>query len=146
MALEESFVSERIAAAVEALLDCLAPDAALIVVDDAQFMDEASAALLGAIAAGVPERRWLLVVAHRAGGDGFSAPEDIEALDVPLAPLEQSAAQLLVVQLTDDAPLPAHVAAAIAQRSDGSPLFVTEMVRAMRDGADHDTLPESVEA
>ena len=28
---------------------------------------------------------------------------------------------------------------------DGSPLFVTEMVAAMRGGADHDTLPESVE-
>ena len=47
---------------------------------------------------------------------------------MPLAPLEQPAARLLVVQLTDDAPLPAHVAAAIAARSDGSPLFVTEMV------------------
>ena len=73
-------------------------------------------------------------------------PRASRPLTLPLAPLEPAAALLLVVQLTEDAPLPAHVAAAIAQRSDGSPLFVTEMVRAMRAGADHDTLPESVEA
>ena len=50
------------------------------------------------------------------------------------------------MQLTEDEPLPAHVAEMVARRSDGSPLFVTEMVAAMRAGADHDTLPESVEA
>ena len=108
-------------------------------------MDEASAALIGHIAACVPSRRRLLVVAHRGDGDGFAAARGRRGVTVPLAPLEHAAAQLLVVQLTEDAPLPAHVAAAIATRSDGSPLFVTEMVRAMREGADHDTLPESVE-
>jgi class 3 adenylate cyclase/tetratricopeptide (TPR) repeat protein len=146
-ALEESFVPERIAVTVEALLDVLVAEAALVVVDDAQFMDEASAALIGHLATGVEARRWLLVVAQRTGdGDGdFALPEGIAAVTVALAPLESEAARLLVVQLTDDAPLPAHVVAAIAARSDGSPLFLTEMVRAMREGADHDTLPESVE-
>ena len=106
-------------------------------------MDEASAALIGHIAGGIRARRWLLVVAHREHGDGFDATRRRRALlPVPLAPLEQAAALLLVVQLTEDAPLPAHVAAAIAARSDGSPLFVTEMVGAMRAGADHDTLPD----
>ena len=77
--------------------------------------------------------------------DGFAPPEDVDVADRAAGAARAAAAQLLVVQLTEDAPLPAHVAAAIAARSDGSPLFVTEMVRAMRDGADHDTLPESVE-
>ena len=64
---------------------------------------------------------------------------------VPLEPLEPAAALLLVIQLTEGAPLPAHVASTLAARSHGSPLFITEMVAAMRGGADHDTLPESVE-
>ncbi len=55
-ALEERFVSERIAASVEALLEAIVSDAALIVVDDAHYMDEASAALLGHIASGHPRR------------------------------------------------------------------------------------------
>jgi class 3 adenylate cyclase/tetratricopeptide (TPR) repeat protein len=145
-ALEERFVSERIAASVEALLVVLVADAALIVVDDAHYMDEASAALLGHIARGIRARRWLLVVAHREHDEGFGAAEDIVVVRLPLAPLDQAAALLLVVQLSEDAPLPAHVAATVAQRSDGSPLFITEMVAAMRGGAHHTTLPRSVEA
>ncbi len=146
-ALEEGFVSEHIALDVEALLDALLPGAALIVVDDAHLMDEASAALVAHIAAGVRVRPWLLVAAHREGTAELDAPGGVEApLRLSLAPLEPAAASLLVQQLTEDAPLPAHVASAIAARSDGSPLFVTEMVAARRGGADHDTLPESVEA
>ncbi|HEY3612491.1 MAG TPA: adenylate/guanylate cyclase domain-containing protein, partial [Gaiellales bacterium] len=145
-ALEERFVSERIAASVESLLELLIPDAALIVVDDSHFMDEASAALLGYVARGIRARHWLIVVAHREHDRGLGTPEDLVAVRLPLAPLDPDAALLLVIQLTEDAPLPAHVAAAIAERSDGSPLFIAEMVAAMRAGAAHDTLPQSVEA
>jgi class 3 adenylate cyclase/tetratricopeptide (TPR) repeat protein len=143
-ALEESFVAERVATSVEALLAGVLPEAALIVIDDAHFLDETSAALIGHIARGIHARPWLLVIAHRADAS-FAAPEGSEPLRVPLAPLDDAAALRLVLELTDDAPLPAHIAAAIAGRSDGSPLFVTEMVAAMRAGADHDTLPDSVE-
>ncbi len=145
-ALEEEFVSERIATSIEALLDCLVPDAALIVVDDAHFMDEASAALIGHLARNLETRRWLIVVAHRSHAHEPALPEDAAVVQVQLAPLEESSERLLILQLTEDAPLPAHVAAKIATRSDGSPLFVTEMVAVVRAGADLDTLPQSVEA
>jgi class 3 adenylate cyclase/tetratricopeptide (TPR) repeat protein len=145
-ALEERFVSEHIATSMVALLESVLPDAALVVVDDAHLMDEASAALIAHLAMGIGSRRWLLVLARRAEGDGFEAPEGVEALELPLAQLEQPAALLLTIQLTEDAPLPAHVAAGIAARSHGSPLFVTELVGAMRAGADHHALPQSVEA
>ncbi len=144
-ALEEGFVSERVAASVEALLASLIPEEALIVVDDAHLMDEASAGLVGHLAGGVSARRWLIVIAHRDANDGFEAPTDVAALEIPLTPLDPAAARELVVQLSEDAPLAAHVATAIATRSDGSPLFVTELVSAMRAGADHHDLPASVE-
>ncbi|HEY1480635.1 MAG TPA: tetratricopeptide repeat protein [Gaiellales bacterium] len=144
-ALEERFVPERIAASVESLLDRLVPEAALVAVDDAHCLDEASAALLSQIARGIHERRWLLVIAERSTAGGFDAPEGLDALRLPLVGLDASAALLLVQQLSEDAPLPAHVANAVANRSDGSPLFVTEMLAAMRAGAGHDALPESVE-
>lgn len=145
-ALEERFVPERIAASAEALLAAIVADAALIVIDDAHYMDEASSALLGHIARGIRARRWLLVVAHREHDEGFGAAEDLVAVRLPLAPLDAASARLLVLELSEDAPMPAHVAEAIAQRSDGSPLFITEMVAAIRGGAHHHTLPESVEA
>ena len=109
-------------------------------------MDEASADVIGRLVRGIHERRWLLVVARRAYEGGFEAPEGLEVVEVPLAPLAYDAAAMLVTQLTEDAPLPAHVVEAISTRSAGSPLFVTEMVAALRDGADLDALPSSVEA
>ena len=144
-ALEEGFVSERVATSVDALLAQLIPDEALIVVDDAHLMDEASAGLLGHLARAVSERRWLIVIAHRDEDDGFEPPADVAALELALAPLDAASTHELVVQLSEDAPLAAHVASAIATRADGSPLFVTELVGAMRAGADHHDLPASVE-
>ena len=145
-ALDERFVSERIAETVEALLDGLVPDAALVVIDDVHFMDEASVELIGRIARSIGNRRWLVVMARRAYEGGFSAPDGVELLEVALSPLPPGAALLLVEQLTDDSPFPGHVAEGIATRSAGSPLFVTEMVAAVQSGADLETLPRSVEA
>ncbi|MEO9174184.1 MAG: adenylate/guanylate cyclase domain-containing protein, partial [Gaiellales bacterium] len=144
-ALEERFVSDRISTSVAALLDLIVPGCALVIVDDAHWMDEASAALLDHVAQGIGARRWLLVAAQRDGDGGFEPAENASTMRLPLAPLERSAALRLVLQLTEDAPLAAHVATSIAARSDGSPLFVTELVRAMQEGADPDYLPESVE-
>ncbi|MFN0154386.1 MAG: tetratricopeptide repeat protein, partial [Gaiella sp.] len=145
-ALDERFASERIAETVESLLDGLVPDAALVVIDDVHFMDEASVELIGHIARGIGTRRWLVVMARRAYEGGFQLPGGVESFEMPLAPLPPDAALLLVEQLSEDAPLPGHVAAGIAARSAGSPLFVTEMVAALRDGADLEALPRSVEA
>ena len=77
---------------------------------------------------------------------GSALPEGFDPVEVPLAPLAAAATRQLVDELTDDAPLPGHVADAIARRSAGSPLFVTEMVAALRHGADLEALPDSVEA
>ena len=52
-ALDERFVPERIATTVEALLAGLVPDAALVVIDDVHFMDEASVELIGRLARGI---------------------------------------------------------------------------------------------
>ena len=145
-ALDERFVSERIATSVEALLDRIVPGTALVVVDDVHFMDEASAAAIGRIVRGIEWRRWLLVVARRPYDGGFEAPAGFELVHVPLSPLELAQAAALAAELTEDAPLPAHVVDTIAQRSAGSPLFVTEMVAAIRNGAELDSLPGSVEA
>ena len=115
-------------------------------IDDVHFMDEASAELIARVARGIRERRWLIVVARRAHEGGFEVPEGVHPVEVELGPLPADAAVTLVEQLTEDAPLPGHVTDTIAARSAGSPLFVTEMVGALRRGAELDALPRSVEA
>ena len=87
-ALEERFVSERIAAAVEVLLDAVLPDAALLVIDDARFMDEASTALVGFLAGG---HRCAALAARRRAAlrrRRLDAPEGVEPVRIPLAPLD----------------------------------------------------------
>ena len=61
IALDPQFASEKLAGLVADLLDALVPDAALVVIDDVHFMDEASAELIGRVAAGIGERP----LAHR---------------------------------------------------------------------------------
>ncbi|MFN0154549.1 MAG: adenylate/guanylate cyclase domain-containing protein, partial [Gaiella sp.] len=145
-ALDERFVPERIATTVEALLGGLVPDAALVVIDDVHFMDEASVELIGRLARGIAKRRWLVVMARRAYDGGFSVPDGVEAIEVALGPLSPDASGLLVDQLTEDTPLPGHVGEGIVLRSAGSPLFITEMVTAVLGGADLEGLPRSIEA
>ncbi len=120
-ALDERFVGERIATSFEALLDGIVPDAALVVVDDAHWMDQASAELIDRVASGIHSRRGLLVVARRDDEGGYHVAEGVDAIDVPLAPLDPSAALLLTEQLTEDAPLPRHVADAIVAAIRGQP-------------------------
>ncbi len=145
-ALDEQFVSERISDLVESLLGELVPDAALVVVDDVHFMDEASAELFGRIARGIAQRHWLIVVARREWDGGFRSPPDVPLVELQLEPLDRSAAHLLIDQLTEEAPLSRHVSDAVVTRAAGSPLFLTEIVAALRAGADLAALPESVEA
>jgi class 3 adenylate cyclase/tetratricopeptide (TPR) repeat protein len=144
--LEERFVPERIAESVTELLQVLLPETTIVVVDDGHWLDEASNDLLGRVARSLGELPWLLVVARRNTTGGFRAPEGVDAIEICLDQLPTRAAEDLVVALTEDAPLPPHVVETVATRSAGSPLFVTELVGAVRAGGNLEELPGSVEA
>ena len=141
VALEESFVSERIAASVEELLERIVPDAALIVVDDAHLLDEASAALIGHIATGIARAALAARLAHRGHATGSPRPRASRPWPCRSRRWSRprrccspcSSPRMRRCRRTSPRRSPT--------RSDGSPLFVTEMVAAMRAGADHDTLP-----
>jgi class 3 adenylate cyclase/tetratricopeptide (TPR) repeat protein len=144
--LEERFLPERIAETVEAFLRALVPDTAIVVIDDAHWLDEASNDLIGRIARDLDTLPWLILVARRDRPGGFRIPEGVEAIEVPLEPLTPELSRELVDRLTEGAPLPRHVVEGVAERSGGSPLFLTELVGAVRAGGDLAALPGSVEA
>jgi tetratricopeptide (TPR) repeat protein len=60
-------------------------------------------------------------------------------------PLGDREATALIKAATDELPFPPHVVAALAERSGGNPLFLTELIAAARDQG-VDSLPDSVEA
>jgi class 3 adenylate cyclase/tetratricopeptide (TPR) repeat protein len=130
---------------VDRLLAALLPRGqTLLLVEDAQWLDEASSDLLRAVLRQVGERGWAALVARRPGEEGLSELPGPHTR-IELEPLAPEAAQALATAGAGRALAP-HVTSALVQRANGNPLFLRELVAAARRGADLDGLPETVEA
>ncbi|MDX6707280.1 MAG: hypothetical protein QOI48_3126 [Solirubrobacteraceae bacterium] len=130
---------------VDRLLGALLPRRqTLLIVEDAQWLDEASSELLRAVLRQVDERGWVALVARRPGNEGLSELPGPHTR-IELEPLAPKAARALVT-VGGGGTLAPHVTAALVRRANGNPLFLRELVAAARDGADVDELPETVEA
>jgi class 3 adenylate cyclase/tetratricopeptide (TPR) repeat protein len=144
--LDERFVPERTADAVCSLLAALRPEPTLLVFDDVHWLDEASAGALARIAEEAASRPWLVLVTRREVDGGFAAAAAPHAVVLRPQPLSAEAVEELATVATEDVPLPPHVLEALAERSGGNPLFLTELIAASLAGAGLDELPDSVEA
>ncbi len=149
--LAPEFVPERMARAVGRLLDlALPPEALLALVEDAHWLDRASAALLSILfkrppdADGARGRGFLALVTRRPGPSPFA---ELDLTTMELAPLGDAASrELLEPRSEEDAVFPAAVRERLVERARGNPLLLLELVAAARNGAALDELPESVEA
>jgi class 3 adenylate cyclase/tetratricopeptide (TPR) repeat protein len=144
--LEDEFRKTRLEQAVADLLRALSPSTALLTVEDAHWMDEASVDLLRYLATGIRHQSAAIVTTRRDVGTGFVAGEHDDALSLRPAPLGAADAAALASAATDDAPLAPHELAALAERSGGNPLFLKELVQAARAAGGLEGLPDSVEA
>lgn len=138
------FRQSRTHAVVTALMAGALPTA-VIAVDDAMWIDEASAALLGALLRRTRDRHWLVVVARRDEASGLHHDLGYRAEELRVGPLGRSDVDELLRELTDERPLPPRTLDAIAERSAGNPLFLLELAASAR-ADDTGTLPSSVEA
>ncbi len=106
---------------VSSLLAALLDGPALLVFEDAQWLDEASGSLLRRLAQDAGTRPWLIVSVRR---------DDEPAGDaLALQPLASPVATTLVHALTEARPLPAHRVQQIVERAGGNPLFLAEFAR-----------------
>ena len=115
----------------------------MIVVEDAQWVDEASAELLERLVGAAAWRAWLVLVVRRPGEGGF-APTGVESLVI--GPLGREEAEHLVWTATDAAPMRPHEVDAIVSRAAGNPLFLQEMLRIVQQDGVTASLPESLHA
>ena len=143
--LEEEFRRTKLAEVVMSLLAVLLPQVGLITIEDAHFMDEASADLLGHLARAVHLTSWLWCLTRRDVGSGFVAPDDTSVTVIELHPLSQAEAAELALAATRDSPLPGREIQLLADRSGGNPLFVRELIAAVLHGDSISALPHSVE-
>lgn len=145
-ALAPEFRRPRLEQTLVDLLAALLPTPTLVAIEDAQWMDDASAGLLAHLMTRLAGVRWLVVVTRRDERGGFVAPRDDENVTtLRVEPLEAAAGMRLIRMLSADEPLRPHVEAAVLDRAGGNPLFLSELVAAARGASDLDELPGSVE-
>ena len=107
----------------------------VLFIDDLQWGDADSAELLESLLQGPDAPPLLFIAAYRSGSDAsaFIRPfrERVPARDLIVGPLTADEARECALQLLGSTVVdPAEVAGVIARESDGSPLFITELVRA----------------
>lgn len=112
------------------------------VLDDWQWTDSSSAALLQHLLPLALRLPILFVVAYRPTGDGGSGAglvyslrtnEQLTALhrEIALAPLDLAAARQHLIQLLAPGPLPAPLEAYLLRRAGGNPFYLGELVRTL---------------
>ena len=132
--------------AVGRFLEVAMRDPALIEIDNANHMDEASAELLSYLADTLNTQPWLIGVARRPSAAGFTAPEAPGVVRIELGPLAPQDAARMTKLATEHHPLPMHVLDVVAQRSGGNPQFLRDLLRSAIDSGGIGGLPDSAEA
>lgn len=143
--LEDQFRPARRVSAVGALLEATLDTPTLFVIEDTHWMDEASRELLAGLMSGLARLPWLFALTRRPGESGFVAPDTGGLTRIQLEPLGLDQAKALIESTTEDSPLLPQQVETLARRAEGSPLFLIELLQALRRGGNVDALPHSVE-
>jgi class 3 adenylate cyclase/tetratricopeptide (TPR) repeat protein len=143
--LDDKFRRERLHQATVEFLQLALPTPAVLVIDDVQWMDEASRELLRFVAEGVGFSPWLICVTRRDADTGFVAPPSPTTVTLRTEPLGVDDATALLGALTEESPLSPHETTALAERSGGNPLFLRELLAATRTSDGVEDLPDSLE-
>lgn len=122
----------------------IVPAGALLVIEDAHWLDEASANLLAA-AVTAPGTRGLTAIISTREPVPDLQPDGMRRIE--LGPLEDAAVEALLHHDAEGQhPLAPAIAQALADRARGHPLFLEELISAARAGRDVNALPDTVEA
>ncbi len=134
-----------LAGAVDSLLRLSFPHGLVLVVENAQWIDDGTADLVRAMSARASDRPYLVAVTSRE-----STPT-LGGVATTIEPLDEFHATELALIESAHRLLP-PVANALARRAGGNPLFVVELVHAVlgggrtEDAEDDDALPGTLEA
>lgn len=128
-ALDDAFRQERAHAVLGRLLEDLLPASALVLVDDAHWVDEASAAALAHVFSGDISHA-VLVARRDAEGGVAMAGRTIE-----LGGLAAESATDLVEAIAGRSLLPSDLSPML-QRAEGNPLYLTELAAAFASGSE----------
>ncbi|MBW3642962.1 MAG: AAA family ATPase [Actinobacteria bacterium] len=139
--LDPAFRPAKAHAVLGAALDALVDSPTVLVIEDAHWMDEASAAALSDLRQGPRTSPWLLLTTRRAGTTGgYLAPAESRMQLEPLPPSEMTE---LVAHLARRRGIPAARVEALVDKAAGNPFFMEELLEAT--SASDEAPPDSVE-
>ncbi|MBX0326113.1 tetratricopeptide repeat protein [Oscillochloris sp. ZM17-4] len=117
----------------------------LIVFDNLHWADQVSLDLWQHVAAALPDSPLLLLGLHRSRLDWGGGPQGDGAAELELGDLPADGCAALLSSLAGDAPLSDELRGQIVARAAGNPLFLEELLRALRSsGTGIDALPDSL--
>jgi class 3 adenylate cyclase/tetratricopeptide (TPR) repeat protein len=143
---DERFRREKLGEVFVDFLDQVLPTPTLLLFENTQLMDDASADLLRAIEVALNDRPWLVLVTRRDIATGYvPARTGPHVHSIALTPIAESVALSLLEATTRAAPLSEHAMKAIVAKAGGNPLFLRALVTAASHAGSDTDLPESVE-
>ena len=143
--LDDRFRRSRLEESVDALLAAVLVHPMILLVEDTHWADDASRDLLSRLAGSASDRPWLLVLTRRPAGESLVGSGGDSAVGLELRPLEVEQAAALIDAATEDSPLMPQQVKDLAGRAEGNPLFLIELLDALRRGEDVEALPRTVE-
>jgi len=131
---------------VSEVLATMLRDASVLVIEDANWVDDASASVLARALQEVEQRSWLVCLTTRASGGGLGSHLGFPAARMELEPLSaEGTTSLVSAALGEDVALSDDDLRAISSRSAGNPLFMLELAAAVRDAGSVRGLPATLE-
>jgi tetratricopeptide (TPR) repeat protein len=128
-------------------LGLVLPTPTLLVFENTQLMDDASADLLRRIETDLSDRPWSVLATRRNVDSGYlPARTGADDRSLTLAPIDGALAFDLLDAATRTAPLSEHAMNAIVAKAGGNPLFLQALVTAAARSGGSADLPDSVEA
>jgi class 3 adenylate cyclase/tetratricopeptide (TPR) repeat protein len=143
-ALDEQFLRPRLQELVLEVLTWCWSEPVLLAIEDAQWLDEASADLLAAVAGHLDERAWVLCTTRRTEDATWASLQHRTA--VPLEPLGADELRSLAAAAGTSSTLSDAQLDQLVERSGGNPLFLQELLTAVEEMGDVDALPGSMES
>ena len=110
--------------------------------DDAHWLDEGSSSVLRKLAGTAQNRPWMVVTAARAEGEGFEPV----GTELQLSPLAEDESRVIVVDSTRSAPIRPTEVDKVVTRAGGNPLFLSEIIKAIRETGQASDIPDSLDS
>ncbi len=112
------------------LLTLMIDQPAIIIFEDAGFMDDSSADLFTHALTNIDRRPWMVLISRREQASGLHGGRGFPVTSLELHPLDQDELLALAHQLCEHAPIPSDELSELVERAGGNPLFLLELVRA----------------